>query len=410
MYPVFKKVALVIATATLVTTMAFATSFDHCADSLYNMGLILGDGVSYDLESVPTRAEAAVMLTRLLGAEAEAQADFEAGDIAHPFVDVPDWADAHVAYLYTTGLTTGASDTEFESEAECTTQMYAAFLLRALGYFETDGDFTYETAVDFAQELGVADEINLSGDQFLRDNMMGMTYAALAVPSKDEDRMLLEKLVENGAVDQESASSTLEMFQYYNQLNQLLGGIDPSLPREFTMETEIANMVEDMVISSQCTQVDVAVIPADQAMAWTETSTAYASGDYYVVSVEEESVYEALLREGVVETVVDGVTIQRDGVFADYYDQVFQVDGALVSVTAVEDITYSQEENSYTVIYLPQLVSGSWSATTAEQSFRWSDGYFLEGVTLFTREGQAVDSTVTTILTVHSQGDSVTLP
>ena len=77
------------------------------AQMLYDLGLFKGTDKGFALEKSMTRAEASVMLTRLLGAEKTALA----GNWKHPFTDVPQWADKYVGWLYQNGLTKGVSAT-----------------------------------------------------------------------------------------------------------------------------------------------------------------------------------------------------------------------------------------------------------------------------------------------------------
>ena len=70
-----------------------------------------------------TRAEASVMLTRLLGAEKTALA----GNWKHPFTDVPQWADKYVGWLYQNGLTKGVSATLYGSQRNVTCDQYCIF-------------------------------------------------------------------------------------------------------------------------------------------------------------------------------------------------------------------------------------------------------------------------------------------
>ena len=65
------------------------------AQMLYDLGLFKGTDKGFALEKSMTRAEASVMLTRLLGAEKTALA----GNWKHPFTDVPQWADKYVGWL-----------------------------------------------------------------------------------------------------------------------------------------------------------------------------------------------------------------------------------------------------------------------------------------------------------------------
>lgn len=71
-----RKMRMVLASVLAVASLAMsagAASYDNCADRLSDLGLFQGTGDGYELDRAPTRAEAATMLVRLLGAEAEAQ-------------------------------------------------------------------------------------------------------------------------------------------------------------------------------------------------------------------------------------------------------------------------------------------------------------------------------------------------
>ena len=103
---------------------AAAADYTACADSLQALGLFQGTEQGYDLDRAPTRAEAAVMLVRLLGEEADALAL----EYTAPFTDLESWQQPYIQYLYENGLTTGTSDTAYAPEQLCSAQMYAAFM------------------------------------------------------------------------------------------------------------------------------------------------------------------------------------------------------------------------------------------------------------------------------------------
>lgn len=208
------RIAVVAAVAAIgLTATAGAASFDHCADQLKDLGLFQGTAQGYELDRAPTRAEAATMLVRLLGKEEEAKAL----DYTAPFTDLAGWEKPYVQYLYDNGLTTGATATTFEPEQGCSAQMYTTFLLRALGYSDAaGGDFTYAQAISFGESLGLVDYANCNQDNFLRDHVAAMSLTALDTPVKgDENAVLLQKLVDDGAVDANKASGLLTFFDRY---------------------------------------------------------------------------------------------------------------------------------------------------------------------------------------------------
>lgn len=209
------RIALVAAAAAVgLMATAGAANYDHCADQLKDLGLFQGTEQGYELDREPTRAEAATMLVRLLGKEDEAKKL----EYTAPFTDLAGWEKPYVQYLYDNGLTTGATATTFEPEEGCSAQMYTTFLLRALGYSDkADGDFTYAEAVSFGESIGLVDYANCDQDNFLRDHVAAMSLTALNTPVKgDEDTVLLEKLVEDGAVAADKANGLLTFFERYD--------------------------------------------------------------------------------------------------------------------------------------------------------------------------------------------------
>lgn len=215
-----KLLLLGTALATTMTISAAAANFTHCADSLHAMDLFSGTENGYELDRAPTRAEAAVMLVRLLGGEKDATAN----TYETPFTDVPTWAAPYVGWLYHNNLTAGATETTYDTEGACTAQMYATFLMRSLGYTDTgdNADFSYSNSLTFAKEKGVVDDFNCDPENFLRDDVVAMSYTALATQPKDgKNDTLLDQLVASGAVDATKAKSTQDTFKAYNEYTEL---------------------------------------------------------------------------------------------------------------------------------------------------------------------------------------------
>ncbi len=167
----------------ILITPAFASSYDSNAQELKTMGMFKGTEAGLDLDRAPTRTEAAVMLVRLLGAEATANTQYGAGTISHPFTDVPAWAAPYVAWLYQNKLANGLSSKLFGADEKCSTEMCCTFVLRSLGYSDAGGDFTYSDALAFAEEIGLYSS-DLEADTFLRDHAVAISYQALATAAR----------------------------------------------------------------------------------------------------------------------------------------------------------------------------------------------------------------------------------
>lgn len=159
------------------------------AQMLYDLGLFKGTDKGFELEKSMTRAEASVMLTRLLGAEKTALA----GNWKHPFTDVPQWADKYVGWLYQNGLTKGVSATLYGSQRNVTCGQYCIFLTRA----HLDADSYQGTAFVDNDEVRQTDE-----EGFIRGDAVSLSARLLstnyAKNGDESDRSVAEKLIDNG--------------------------------------------------------------------------------------------------------------------------------------------------------------------------------------------------------------------
>lgn len=212
------------AAAAMLTASAFAANYTNCADSLHEMGLFQGTQNGYDLDRTPTRAEAAVMLVRLLGKEAEAKAL----TYTAPFTDLKGWEKPYVQYLYSNGLANGTNRTTFNPTGKCTAQMYAVFLLRALGYSDT-ADFSYANAIETAREQGIYDTGIINVQNFLRDDAAAASYTALSVSPKNSEGTLLDQLVSENAITEADAKRYQSLFSSYAQYREATAGMDALL-------------------------------------------------------------------------------------------------------------------------------------------------------------------------------------
>lgn len=177
------------------------------AEALYELGLFQGVGTlpngspNFDLGRTPFRGEAVVMLVRLLGAEDEALA----GHFSHPFTDTEDWADAHIGYAYTHGITNGTASTIYGTYSSIDLAQFLTFVLRALGYGDVDWENPYPTA----------DAVGLyypDGGGFYRADIALICLDALDCRLKGQDMTLRTKLINSGAIGGNQSSQTSGVF------------------------------------------------------------------------------------------------------------------------------------------------------------------------------------------------------
>lgn len=179
-------------------------TYDLFANELDQINLLEGSDIGYETYRQPTRLEGVVMALRLMGKEEEANS--YTGN--HPFEDVPNWANNYVAYAYETGIVQGVNDKEFGSRIVLSFKQYITLLLRVLGYSEEEGDFSWETVIDKAIDIGLfnkgyADNYGERGYMFLRGDYIINTLKVLRCPPKESEITLGQQLYNMDAIDKE---------------------------------------------------------------------------------------------------------------------------------------------------------------------------------------------------------------
>ena len=178
------------------------TRTEQLAETLKTLGLFVGSDRGFELDRAPTRVEEVVMLIRLLGKELEALG----GSWTHPFTDVPAWADKYIGYAYENSLAGGIGGGKFGTDTPATAQMFATFVLRALGYNDSplkgDVDFTYAEAIDFAMSKGlIAGQGDIDG--FDRGACVRIMEAALRQKKNGGD-LLWRELASEGVFTEDA--------------------------------------------------------------------------------------------------------------------------------------------------------------------------------------------------------------
>jgi hypothetical protein len=181
-----------------------AIRYENEAVMLKDLGLFKGTNNGFELERQPNRAEAGVMLIRMLGKESLALSQ----NNDHPFDDVSEWASPYVGYMYQNSLTNGISANEYGSQNFIDSKSYATMLMRVLGYDDSKGDFSWNLALDKAVEIDLVDaesKSRLSSESFLRDDMVSFSYNLLKTEIKGSETRLVRNLIDQGVVDENIA-------------------------------------------------------------------------------------------------------------------------------------------------------------------------------------------------------------
>ena len=171
------------------------------ADTLATLNLVEGTGTDYALGSSVTRAQAAVLLVRLAGAETAAAND----SWISGFQDVPSWAHTEITYAAHCGWVTGVNAHTFKPNRTVTANAWCAMLLRMLGYSDKTGDFTVSDAAVFAQRIGLVSR-SYTGTM-TRGDVFETMRDALTFSYKDGSTTVIERLIANGTCTRAAASA-----------------------------------------------------------------------------------------------------------------------------------------------------------------------------------------------------------
>lgn len=268
-----KKIVGIILTIVLLMTStgigaAEAGAYTEQADHLKKVDVFKGTGTGFELERAPSRIEGGIMFVRLLGGEAEAISKH----YAHPFTDVPSWGSDYVGYLWHHGLTKGVSGTAFGSNDTMIAKSYMTFLLRALGYDDGAGDFSWGVALDKGQEIGLIDSSlfdELKTVTFLRDHVAKLSYDVLKQNMMSGNQSLAEKLVADGVMNQ-SIAMEIGILEEKGEPSLVTNVSDTSSPISVLTEADIIALGADGFIGS-----DEEI--ADQIRDWQIDNMIYAS-------------------------------------------------------------------------------------------------------------------------------------
>lgn len=434
-----RKLRMVLAGVLAVASLAMtagAASYDNCADRLSDLGLFQGTGNGYQLDRAPTRAEAATMLVRLLGAEAEA----EELDYSAPFTDLDDWQKPYVQYLYDNGLTTGATATTFEPEDTCSAQMYTTFLLRALGYSDAaGGDFTYTGAVDFGKSIGLVDYANCNETNFLRDHVAAMSLTALnTAVGDDADTKLLEKLVEDGAVAASAADEMLAFFDNYDAYVAATAAMNEetkmdlsadvsanvtvadqqvmslSMPMDMKMDMDLENMDQSRIsmTGKMDMQIDEALVEAGAETSVSQDVAYYYTDGVYYMNLGDQKVKMDMSFEDAM-AQVSGLDQMQNSEPICLIDSI-DVSGSTMTVTysgagmsgLVNDVLGEMGMDADTAGVDVQIGDVTSSVTISNGAIRSMD---IDMQITMTVDGVAMTMDMTMDCTVNATGDRVTV-
>jgi len=187
---------------TSIPVFAFSQNESRSVERFFiETQLLKGDGTGYGLDKTASRLEGIIILIRLMGKEADAQA---MKDLPSRFTDVPDWAKGYVNYTDSENISKGVSDTRFGVSDKMTAVQYNTLLLRVLGYDDSRGDFQWDASVDKAEELSILPEdmagLYTRSKTYTKGDLMETSFCYLEANYKAQEETLIGRLIATGVI------------------------------------------------------------------------------------------------------------------------------------------------------------------------------------------------------------------
>ena len=145
---------------------------------LQQVGIMTGDeNGNFNPDSSVTRNEMAVIMSQLLNLDY----DYYRG--INAFTDVPSWAAPYVAACVAEGVTAGIGNGQYGGSNNVTAAQAALMLMKALGYFQYQGDFNPDwqvATIRQASYINLFDNVDANAEQALtRSQVAQMVLNAL---------------------------------------------------------------------------------------------------------------------------------------------------------------------------------------------------------------------------------------
>ena len=155
-----KILALVLALMMVLSVMVTSSAAFEDADEIQhteavevmsNLGILLGDGTNFNPNGTLTRAQAAVIIAKMLEGSVD-NISVLVDAVDNPFTDVPAWALDYVLYAYSKGVVRGTSADKYTPNKNLTGYEFGKMVLVAAGICK-DADFNNNWKMTVAEEL-----------------------------------------------------------------------------------------------------------------------------------------------------------------------------------------------------------------------------------------------------------------
>lgn len=195
-----KKLIILLIICSLLSTQ-IAVAADSAEEVILNdLGLLLNISEA-ELDATLTRDVGVTMILKALG---YTQEDADNASANPYFTDVSDWAKGWAELAYDVGITTGIGNQMFNPKGTLTEKEFVAFQLRALEYDVNDA---WNNAGQLAVEAGLKSNTSVDDINYTKREAADVMYNALSATLVSDDTKLIDKLIDEGIVDEDKAIS-----------------------------------------------------------------------------------------------------------------------------------------------------------------------------------------------------------
>jgi hypothetical protein len=202
--------ALVLSLSICTVASAADNEINRRADALNRINVLYGSGSDYFLNDNIKRSEAAAFIVRILGKEKYVKENSKQYSVTN-YKDIgkDQWYAAYIGYCSKEGIITGYPDGNYRPSEYISEKAFVKLILTALGY-EYNKDFTWNTVFKKALEAGLLKDSEkysaiTDNTNYKRSGAVDVMYNALTLMLKNDERTLIQSLVNSEAVQRKVA-------------------------------------------------------------------------------------------------------------------------------------------------------------------------------------------------------------
>lgn len=197
----------------LLVLLMVNTSFSqNSATKLNAIGVLDGDGTSFNLDNSLKRQDASAFIVKFLGLK-DVVLDNAALKNRVNFNDIEagEWFVPYINYLDYNDIINGYEDNTFRPKEKISEKAFLKMLLVTLGY-EYETDFNWNNVYTTAYEIGLTDDISYTvktddNTNFRRRDVVNFLDTALTLKIKDENKYAVERLIDNNITTEKKVLS-----------------------------------------------------------------------------------------------------------------------------------------------------------------------------------------------------------